>query len=873
MNHLYNHSMQLPKRQILTKTPGFLCKRFWMFILLPLFLLAGTAQAQTQISDWNDLDDIRNNLDGNYILVNDLDENTAGYATVAGPAANSGAGFDPIGGENTPFTGSFDGQSFTIDGLHINRADVDYTALFSTTDQAILSNIEITNGTITGGSFIGITGGARTAGLVGAMSGGEISNSHVNGDITGTKELVGGLVGELNGGTISASSTSGQVNGDYAVGGLIGATGWVSDGGNISESHATATVTGGGWGVGGLVGEMYKDSRIENVYATGDVTGEDRVGGLVGLLDDSDNQIINAWSSGKVTADSQFGGLIGEDDSGATVQNSLWDVQASEIGSANDNNFGATGITTAEMKNLATFTSAGWDFAENTGVWAIEQGNRISYPYLQSIDYDEPGTDPAVNPIPGLEDLFTLELSGDAGWRMLSLPVGNVEVSTLAGQNLVQGIPGGNDFYNDDVNYEDAAPNLIHYSDNEGWQNFTNFDSGITSGQGFIWYLFNNTEANSVELPFSLSVSGSSPSSDVVIPMNSNDDFTLIGNPFSGDLDASDVSGWGDLQATARTWNPAAGDNGEYEITTSEESPFTGFFVEKSESGSGDITIPVAAGSSKQSESERFNISLNLQGVNANGVVVSDHSTSVVFREGAEHGWDIYDATKLVPLLSSYASIGIVGERAGEARIKAIDSRPIDIEQAIHLPLGLRVENFGGEFDLSAEMQNLPESWLVFLHDKQTGQTVDLASGSHHFSYQPVSQAKAVSEIEHNIPERFKQSAEQAIDRFTLTIDPSESALDPGSGRELPDRISLSQNYPNPFNPATQIRYELPQAGQVSLEVFDMAGRRVAELVNGQVNAGVHTVSFDGSGLSSGVYMYRLQAGGQVFTRKLTLIK
>jgi len=89
----------------------------------------------------------------------------------------------------------------------------------------------------------------------------------------------------------------------------------------------------------------------------------------------------------------------------------------------------------------------------------------------------------------------------------------------------------------------------------------------------------------------------------------------------------------------------------------------------------------------------------------------------------------------------------------------------------------------------------------------------------------------------------------------------------------LPKRISLSQNYPNPFNPSTNIQFELPQTSQVVLEVYDMVGRRVATLVNEQVTTGSHTVTFDAGSLASGVYTYRLVAGGTTFTRQLTLIK
>lgn len=90
---------------------------------------------------------------------------------------------------------------------------------------------------------------------------------------------------------------------------------------------------------------------------------------------------------------------------------------------------------------------------------------------------------------------------------------------------------------------------------------------------------------------------------------------------------------------------------------------------------------------------------------------------------------------------------------------------------------------------------------------------------------------------------------------------------------ELPSSYSLHQNYPNPFNPSTTIKYEVPRTSDVRLSVFDMLGRKVSVLVNQRRDAGVHEVKFDGSGLSSGVYLFRLQAGGFVQTRKLVLLQ
>ncbi len=89
----------------------------------------------------------------------------------------------------------------------------------------------------------------------------------------------------------------------------------------------------------------------------------------------------------------------------------------------------------------------------------------------------------------------------------------------------------------------------------------------------------------------------------------------------------------------------------------------------------------------------------------------------------------------------------------------------------------------------------------------------------------------------------------------------------------LPKEFALMNNYPNPFNPSTVIRYALPARAHVSLVVYNALGQKVAELVNAEKEAGYYDVHFDATGLASGIYLYRLQAGSFVQTKKLVLMK
>ena len=91
------------------------------------------------------------------------------------------------------------------------------------------------------------------------------------------------------------------------------------------------------------------------------------------------------------------------------------------------------------------------------------------------------------------------------------------------------------------------------------------------------------------------------------------------------------------------------------------------------------------------------------------------------------------------------------------------------------------------------------------------------------------------------------------------------------------NNFSLSQNYPNPFNPVTNIKFELPQSGLVTLKVFNMLGEEVAALVNQDMTAGTYKVDFDASNLATGAYFYKMTVtnsnGSFTDTKKMMLVK
>ena len=239
-----------------------------------------------------------------YELDEDLDFNDdASYSNVANKVTwTTGSGWQPIGSSTNAFRTTFEGNSYTISNLLVNKPNTNNVGLFGYAKEGTISSVALSN--------VDIKGNNQVGGLAGHS--GNIGNSYATGTVVG-KRNVGGLVG-ISGRNITNSYATGSVEGREYVGGLVGFLSRV----HVMNSYAMSTVTGDGDGVGGLVGFGTDYGKIANSYAMSTVTGDNSVGGLAGWFY---GVIASSYAMSSVEGDTLVGGLIGYA-TGGTIDNS-----------------------------------------------------------------------------------------------------------------------------------------------------------------------------------------------------------------------------------------------------------------------------------------------------------------------------------------------------------------------------------------------------------------------------------------------------------------------------------------------------------------------------------------------------------------------
>jgi len=454
-------------------------------------------------------------------------------------------------------------------------------------------------------------------------------------------------------------------------------------------------------------------------------------------------------------------------------------------------------------------------------------------------------------------------LSTTAGWRMMSSPV-STTYATLLGPVWTQGATGSDSPSN-------GAPNVFtHVSGDSSYTAVSDLGATIPAGQGFIYYHFgkdNYTTPNAA--PTTLTVTGTEHAANTALSPThgSGVEYAIAGNPFASTIQFDNVTRGGNGQNKMWVWNPATTTyltrSSGSGTSTGLIAPFQGFWVEYNGSGSS-FTFGSGAKSTGATFLGKETVTPELTLKLSDG----DRSNLVWFglRENASVGMDELDAAKFIPLANDY----LMGYSVAGDKNLDLNFLPASATEAIRIPLGYETTR-GGELEWTLDANSFPTDWMVSIHDAETGTTHPVnADFSLRFAGTR-SKAAPVNPLEISRNPVFKTAA--TAPRFTLIIDPASSTSTKDDGRGTMDEFALDQNYPNPFNPSTQIRFALRASGLARLTVYDVLGREVAVLVNGTLAAGAHSVTFDASNLTSGVYMYKLEAGGMTQTKRMTLVK
>lgn len=315
---------------------------------------SGTAADPFMICNVDQLQRMQNNSSASYQLMQDID-------AAATPSWNGGAGFIPIGSNSDQFSGTLDGQYFTIANLFINRPGASQTGLFGQTSMATIHKLNLTT--------VQISGLDQTGAIIGLMNGGLLEEVSSTGSVSGYANLTGGLVGVLEG--------SGLIRRSYSKAAVVQ---------NIGTINA-----------GGIAGLVQQSGIVQEVYFAGSVSGPavtSKLGGIIGHVYNNGGcaapeSVLHSFNYGTISGPSDAAGVLGQLQGCTGTQLFCLDTQdLADQECRNDTSGGsATGgrrtqaqltCATAPASNCNGMTTySGWD----AGVWNF--GDSTQMPWLR----------------------------------------------------------------------------------------------------------------------------------------------------------------------------------------------------------------------------------------------------------------------------------------------------------------------------------------------------------------------------------------------------------------------------------------------------------------------------------------------------------
>lgn len=487
-------------------------------------------------------------------------------------------------------------------------------------------------------------------------------------------------------------------------------------------------------------------------------------------------------------------------------------------------------------------------------------------------------------------DNFSLEIPGpNEGWRMIGSPLHGTTYEALFGNSIwTQGFPGAaSEFGNSNIYWLDESNRTNSVS--EGWRapsHITDYIAGGSfhnAGRGVLAYVFEDDDYDGIPdgWPKTLNVSGipyfmqQTMNLSYTEPADVNRGWHLIANPFPFSIfwDLA-IGTLVNTSSTIYIWDSNRPGGADYRVSGPGGdfggiiAPFQAFWVRALDNGASvsfHTGFEAAGGSFYDLEPGPPSLKIMASQDELTGWA------SLVFDTDGYNDPRKYNAVRLNSMALEYLHLY---SSTGTQDRWQVTHLPETSEESLLIPL--YIDHTGdGTITLTAEGISDLSGISIYLIDNVTGYQAELKD-DFQFSFDPVMERKLSGSEKSNVRNLTPRGAttsvnEKAEARFSLLI--QYTATNTEQEINLPDRFELGQNYPNPFNPVTNIRYNLPEATDVKLEVYNVIGQRVAVLVNGFKNPGFHTVAFDGTRLSSGVYIYRITAGNFTETRKMVLVK
>ena len=818
---------------------------------------------------------------------------------------DSGAGFSPIGNSTTFFQGNYNGNGHTIDGLYINRSSTARLGLFGTIAYTSVYDLGLTNVNITGGT--GLVGG-----LVAVNRNSTITRCFTTGTINSNGLKIGGIIGYNNSGcTVSNcySSISISGSGSTYVGGLVGdnyTSATVSNSYAIGAVTSSASYVGGfsGRNIGTITGGIWDTDIVTTGIGTGTTTGA--TGRTTAQMKIESNFTTAGWDfKGETTNGSQdIWGINSIDNSGYPFLS--WQGYTVAIMPSGSG-------TSGDPYLIATFNNLYWLSQQDASIW-----NNGKY-FKQTADIDaspSSGWSKGFKPL-GDGTYFNCFYDGD-GHTIDGLYINRPSITYIG---FISSVDHGGvknlGVTNVDITGGNGVGAIAGSNTNGNIENC--FSTGVVKGDtavgGILGYCDGGWNTN---IPGAFDVTGCYSSAGVSANMQAGG---LIGrawgniyyntamkitNCYSNGIVSCRFQTGGivgffadgimsNVYSTAILYAgiDAGGIAGVFQgnmsncyyhgLISTTYGTTDGGLVGEHDGGTIDNCYAAARNNVPEGTDLVYYEIGGLVGANSGGTTTNsfwdaDYSGLNYSAEGTpktysqmttsstflDAGWDPSIWYRDDSYNDGYPYLAWQNPSGTPLPVELTSFTAVLNENKVELnwKTATEVNNYGFEIERSAVSSK--QSASTPAENAESWENIGFVKGSG-TSTSPIT----YSFVDDNPLQGSKTEYRLKQENYDGTFKYSSII----SVNMLPVKFVLSQNYPNPFNPTTTIKYAIPKAEHVIIKVYDELGNEVRTLFNGNKKAGHYSIQFNGSGLASGVYYYRINAGKFSEVKKLMLLK